>query len=257
MKAFIKIGGQTVSVEITVEVYEYLDRAKHKNENLIHEQRRHWDRREFDEYIVVSESSRCYYQAPEQWVCRKETLQEIMTALESCTKIQCQRFLLFVLDGLSYSEIGKLCGCSKYAVRDSIEAVRKKKGSLIQALLYDDTADTYKYLLAKVEHSDFVDDTDFTFKTGFSKDKKTIWKSCLFDIVNPEAEVFNAIIYLDTKAKYWSSDFLELEEVISDEKNIISAFSAIDETLNRNVKRGAPQDYTFLRNAFIPGRGRA
>lgn len=129
--------------------------------------------------------------------------------------------------------------------------INVKKGSLIQTLLYDDTADTYKYLLAKVEHSDFVDDTDFTFKTGFSKDKKTIWKSCLFDIVNPEAEVFNAIIYSDTKAKYWSSDFLELEEVISDEKNTISAFSAIDETLNRNVKRGAPQDYTFLRNAFI------
>lgn len=129
--------------------------------------------------------------------------------------------------------------------------INVKKGSLIQALLYDEVTDTYKYLLAKVEHSDFVDDTDFSFRTGFSKDKKTIWKSCLFDLINPEADVFNAKIYSDTKAKYWSHDFLELEEVITDEKNTISAFSAIDETLNRNVKRSAPQDYTILRNAFI------
>jgi len=125
MEAFIKINGQTVSVEITVEVYEYLDRAKHKNENLIHEQRRHWDRREFDEYIIARES-RYYSEMPEQWLCRKETLQEIMVALESCTEIQRQRFLLFALDGMNYAEIGKFCGCSKYAVRDSIEAVRKK-----------------------------------------------------------------------------------------------------------------------------------
>lgn len=125
MEVFIKIGGQAVSVEITVEVYEYLDRAKHRNESLSHEQRRHWDRREFDEYIVARES-RCYSETPEQWLCRKETLQEIMGVLESCTDVQRQRFLLFAMDGLSYSEIGKLCGCSKYAVRDSIEAVRKK-----------------------------------------------------------------------------------------------------------------------------------
>lgn len=57
-----------------------------------------------------------------------------------------------------------------------------QKGSLIQALLFDDIAEKYVYLLAKVEHTEWVDDSDFTFKTGFSKDKKTIWKSCLFDL---------------------------------------------------------------------------
>ena len=125
MEVLITIDGQAVSVEVTVEVCEYLDRAEHKVENLAHEQHRHWDRREFDEYIIAREN-RCYSETPEQWLCRKETLQEIMAALESCTEIQRQRFLLFSLDGLSYSEVGKLCGCSKYAVRDSIAAVRKK-----------------------------------------------------------------------------------------------------------------------------------
>lgn len=125
MDVTITINGQAVSVDVTVEVYEYLDRAEHKNENLAHETRRHWDRRELDEYIIAREG-RCYSETPEQWLCRKETLQEIMSALESCTEVQRQRFFLFALDGLSYSEIGKLCGCSKYAVRDSIAAVRKK-----------------------------------------------------------------------------------------------------------------------------------
>jgi RNA polymerase sigma-70 factor (ECF subfamily) len=113
-----------VSVDVTVKFYKYLDQAKRKDENLAHEQRRHWDGREFDEYIIARES-KCYSETPEQWLCRKETLQEIIVALESCTEVQRQRFLLFALDGMNYAEIGKFCGCCKYALRDSIEAVRK------------------------------------------------------------------------------------------------------------------------------------
>ena len=44
-----------------------------------------------------------------------------------------------------------------------------QKGSLIQALLYDAELDQFNYLLAKVEHTDFVDDSDFSFKTDFQK----------------------------------------------------------------------------------------
>lgn len=65
MEVSIKIGGQAVSVEVTVEVCEYLDHAEHKSENLDHEQRRHWERREFDEYIVARENH-CYSKTPEQ-----------------------------------------------------------------------------------------------------------------------------------------------------------------------------------------------
>lgn len=42
MEVTINYNGQALSVEVTVEVYEYLDRADHKTENLAHEQRRHW-----------------------------------------------------------------------------------------------------------------------------------------------------------------------------------------------------------------------
>ncbi len=126
MKVYIKIQGQTISTEISIEVYEYLEQADRKAENLSHEQRRHWDGREFNESIIARESTIRYSETPEEWVIRKETLQEIMMVLESCTEVQHQRFFLFALDGLSYSKIGRQCNCSKYAARDSIAAVRKK-----------------------------------------------------------------------------------------------------------------------------------
>ena len=55
MEVTINYNGQAVTVEVTLEVYEFLDRADHKTENLFHEQRRQWDGREFDEYIITTE----------------------------------------------------------------------------------------------------------------------------------------------------------------------------------------------------------
>lgn len=42
MEVTINYNGQAVTVEVTLKVYEFLDRADHKTENLFHEQRRHW-----------------------------------------------------------------------------------------------------------------------------------------------------------------------------------------------------------------------
>ena len=126
MEVIINYNGQALSVEVTVEVYEYLDRADHKTENLAHEQRRHWDGREFDEYIAFTEGVGVYSETPEEYLCRMETLHELMAVLDTCTEVQRRRFLLYALDGLSLAEIGMLCGCSKVAVYQSVEAVRKK-----------------------------------------------------------------------------------------------------------------------------------
>ena len=126
MEVTINYNGQALSVEVTVEVYEYLDRADHKTENLAHEQRRHWDGREFDEYIAFTEGVGVYSETPEEYLCRMETLHELMEVLNTCTEAQRRRFLLYALEGLSLAEIGVLCGCSKVAVYQSVEAVRKK-----------------------------------------------------------------------------------------------------------------------------------
>ena len=126
MDVTINYNGQLVTVEVTEEVYAFLDYAEHKEENLAHEQRRHWDGREFDEYIVQKEGRLRFVQSPEQELCQKETMRVILRALENCTESQRRRFLLYALEGMSYTQIGQLCGCSKVAVHYSIDAVRKK-----------------------------------------------------------------------------------------------------------------------------------
>ena len=117
MEVTIHYNGQAVAVEVTLEVYEFLDRADHKTENLFHEQRRHWDGREFDEYIVATEGVGIYGETLEDYLCRMETLGELMAVLDTCTEAQRRRFLLYALDGLTFSEIAALCGCSKSSVQ--------------------------------------------------------------------------------------------------------------------------------------------
>ena len=125
MEITIKINGRDITVEVSAKVAECLDAGERKTENLYHEKRRHWDEREFDEYIIATEGRLPYSASPEEQICQWETWDEIMAVLALCTNTQRERFLLHALYDLSYAEVGKLCGCSKYAVRDSIAAVRK------------------------------------------------------------------------------------------------------------------------------------
>lgn len=129
--------------------------------------------------------------------------------------------------------------------------IQVQKGSLIQALLFNESTRVYYYLLAKVEHGGFVDDADFSFKSGFSKDKKTIWKTCLIDLSADDSSPLTAKIYSNTAARYWWSDFLELIPLTNDETNTQIAFKAIDSTINRIIRDMAPYDHTIIRNTFV------
>lgn len=125
-----------------------------------------------------------------------------------------------------------------------------QKGSLIQALLQEDGDGSYKYLLAKVEHTDFIDDIDYSFKTGFSKNKKILWKSCIFKINNLDDEIYFADTYAtDYLAKYWVSSFLELTPQNNDEYNTARVFKAIKQVLNSSLKKTSPKDCYILKNA--------
>ena len=128
MEITIYVNGQPVSIEVSVEVYSYLNEADHKDENLLHEQRRHWDGRELEQ-IAVTHPGRD--ESPEQQLCRKETLCELMAVLDSCTALQRERFLLYALEGMSYTEIAAQQGCSRISVFESIDAVRKKFKKLL------------------------------------------------------------------------------------------------------------------------------
>ena len=125
MEITISINGRFVSVEVSAEVADYLEQAKRNNRKLYRERQRYWDGRECDEYIIATEGRLPYCATPEELVCQQETLDEILAVLALCTDTQRERFLLYALYDFSYVEIAEMCGCSKYAVRDSIMAVRK------------------------------------------------------------------------------------------------------------------------------------
>lgn len=173
--------------------------------------------------------------------------------------VSCIRELIPNLDNLDFINL-KQDLIAQRLLQEEIKAQEKihhlrtkvQKGSLIQAVLLNDETNTHVYLLAKVEHTGWFDDADYILKTGFSQDKKNIWKSCLFDMSNLNAEMFTAKIYSNNKAEFWSCGFLELEEMISDETNTQKAFAYIDSTLNYHFKgKSKNGDHTAIRNAFI------
>lgn len=202
----------------------------------------------FDEYVIELISHINSNEKVRNYKTRSNTTQVICCSLQILKDKENEEFVLELMNGIADRLLRTEIDAQARVDRLSISV---KKGSLIQALLYDESVDAYSYLLAKVEHSDFVDDSDFSFKTGFSRSKKNIWKSCLFDLGNPEANTFDVKVYSDTKAKFWSDGFLELDEMVSDEVNTVKAFKAIDETLNRSIKKVSLEDYTYIRNAFI------
>ena len=75
-----------------------------------------------------------------------------------------------------------------------------KKGSVIQVILKKE--DTYKYLIAKVDFAEWIDNDDFATKIGFSAKSKDIGKTCLLEIREEGASYSfeSAKIYLDNKS---------------------------------------------------------
>ena len=137
MEITIKINGRFVSVEVSTEIADYLEQAKRNNRKLYRERQRYWDGREYDEYIIATEGRLPYCSTPEELVCQRETLDEILAVLALCTPTQRERFLLYALHDFSYADIAEMCGYTKVAVHYSIEAVRKKFLKFFRNLLND------------------------------------------------------------------------------------------------------------------------
>ena len=115
-----------LSYEDAATLSEFWELAERFDRSFYRECREHWDERGYDEYIIATEDRLLFCETPEQYVCRMETRMEILSVLALCTEKQRERFLLHALYDLSHAEVAELCGCSKEAVRLSIEAVRKK-----------------------------------------------------------------------------------------------------------------------------------
>lgn len=144
-------------------------------------------------------------------------------------------------------------------LREEIEAQEKivamgkkiKKGSLIQAFVKNDEGE-YKYIVAKVEHSEWYDSESLIKNFGFPSEKKNVWKSAVFSIdVDSEFSLGQVHIYTDNSAKYWPNQFLELSEKRDDKTNTLSMLKAVSAQLGRSVKNHSERDYYILRDSLM------
>ena len=94
-----------------------------------------------------------------------------------------------------------------------------KKGSLVQTLVKK-AEDEYIYMVAKIEHSQWLDSSDLSERVGFSLEKKSLWKSAVFS--------------------------LELDEARDDAKNTYSVFKAVDNELKSAIEPVSKKDYVQL-----------
>ena len=125
-KKLLKKHRRNLSYDDAATISEVWLIAKRFNRSFYRELQEHWDERGYDEYIVAVQGRLPYCETPEEYACRMETRREILAVLALCTEKQRERFLLYALGELSCDDVSKMCGCSKEAVRLSIEAVRKK-----------------------------------------------------------------------------------------------------------------------------------
>lgn len=202
----------------------------------------------FESYVTDLISHISSNDSVREYKTRSNATEVIGSVLTLCSELDNAEVVSAKMEGIAKRLLLKETEAQEQIARTSTNV---QKGSLIQALLLDDVSDGYVYLLAKVEHSEWVDDSDFSFKTGFSKDKKTLWKSCLIEIPDLTDTEFHSRIYSNTIAKYWSYGFLEFDEMNSDESNTTRAFKAIEATLNQNFRGTPSPDHTVIRNHFI------
>lgn len=128
-----------------------------------------------------------------------------------------------------------------------------KKGSLLQAVFKNALYDEYEYLISKTEHNKYMEEKSYSIEEGFNVDEKNLWKSCLIRCIIKEGrtKIKEIRVYLDNTAKYWTREFLELEELRDDQKNTRQFFREVDRVLKKDVYKHSKEDYHVLRNSII------
>jgi len=124
-----------------------------------------------------------------------------------------------------------------------------QKGTLIQSLIQIDHK--ILYLISKIEHSAFIDESDFKKHIGLPYEKR-ILKTCLIEF-SKDLEITKIYVF-DTNSitsNYWWNSFLELKMLTSDESNTRKAFESIENCLSRQLKTDFPKENILFRNNLI------
>jgi hypothetical protein len=125
-----------------------------------------------------------------------------------------------------------------------------RKGSLLQLKVKHD--ECIKFVLIKIDDSEFFDVNDLILKSGLPTSKSRLQKAAV--ITFTQDNTVDELIVSDSKptiTEYWYLYFLIAEQLKDSETNTKNAFNAIDKLLNKEVKSVSPVDYWFLRNDIV------
>lgn len=126
-----------------------------------------------------------------------------------------------------------------------------QKGVLIQALV--DIDGINKFVICKADHTEFLNDNDFSITFGLPI-KKKIFKAFICDYSTNGEINGNSIVIYDTNpvhSHYWWHDFLELQQLRSDEDNTETAFKKLDKHIFNKIRKTHPQEYLELHNSSL------
>ena len=147
----------------------------------------------------------------------------------------------------------KLFSVEKDVQQKIAQLTNVQRGSIVQAMVKENIdASTYKYVIAKVEHSEWIDSETFEMNLGFPEKNKKVWKSAVFTIQDGDIGPFftEIDVYVDNHAKYWADDFLELKEARTDGDNTKRVLYVFEKAL-KPVKAESLGDYYYLRNTVV------
>jgi len=114
--------GTTSEVEVNEEIGNYITASRHKESNLDRKERYHsysLDAIDYEGLEYATDTT------PETEMSSKEEAARVNVALDKLSETQ-QRRLLMLADGLSIREIARREGVDHRAIRESIDAARKK-----------------------------------------------------------------------------------------------------------------------------------
>ena len=120
----------------------------------------------------------------------------------------------------------------------------------------DVTEDETQLFFIKADYDEYIMAGSGDDGKGLPKNRK-IFKSCVFFAkkVDGDYEVYKIMSHDENSsssdAAYWYRDFLDLQELTSDEKNSVTSFNAVKKELLNSIKKKHKKDYMYLRNQII------
>ncbi|MFD0964281.1 hypothetical protein [Pseudofulvibacter geojedonensis] len=121
-----------------------------------------------------------------------------------------------------------------------------QKGSLLHLSFFSEG--THKVIICKVEHDEVLSEINFDLIRGLNT-KKKVFKAIMIYLDENFNITYN-YVHDKNSSRYWWDDFLELEQLNTDDENTEKSLNELDKALTK-YKNKFYTDYLLIRNTLI------